>query len=242
MIACGRALPDAMTIEHTGHHANMSPPPPRSGPTMSDGDDPVRPTVRVGRSYTRFVTLMKVLLPLLALGLMALLAAWPRLSGTEQDGVRPRDTGDLEMMKAHYLGTDKDNRPFSVTADRAMQSSNEPGVLDLVRPEAEMTMQDGSWALIKAERGRYNDTTGKLLLLGKADLFHDKGYEFLTDEVHVDVSEGIAWGDRPVVGQGPFGELKAEGFRLFDHGATIVFTGRSHLDLVGSGGAGQVTP
>jgi lipopolysaccharide export system protein LptC len=209
---------------------------------MSDGDDPVRPIVPIGRSYTRFVTLMKVLLPLLALGLMALLAAWPRLSGLEQDGIRPRDIGELEMMQARYLGTDQSNRPFSVIADRAMQSTSEPGVLDLVRPEAEMTMQDGSWVLIKAERGRYNDNTGKLLLLGRADLFHDKGYEFLTDEVHVDVNAGIAWGDRPVVGQGPFGELKAEGFRLFDHGATIVFTGRSHVDLVGSGGTGQVTP
>ncbi|WP_051512918.1 LPS export ABC transporter periplasmic protein LptC [Skermanella stibiiresistens] len=195
--------------------------------------------VRAGGGYSHFVRLMKVVLPLLAFGLIALLAAWPRIQGADQETPR-RDTGELEMMRALYVGTDSQNRPFSVTADRAVQSSSEPGVLDLVRPRAELTLQDGTWVALKADRGRYNDKTGKLLLLGNADLFHDKGYEFKTDEAHVDVNASNAWGDLPVTGQGPFGELSAQGFRLFNGGETIVFTGRSHLDLApgvsGSGG------
>ena len=150
------------------------------------------------------------------------------------------------MMRALYVGTDTQNRPFSLTADRAVQSTSEPGVLDLVRPQGELTLKDGTWIAIKADRGRYNDKTGKLLLLGNANLFHDKGYEFKSDEAHVDVKAGNAWGDLPVTGQGPFGEIFSRGFRLFDSGATIVFNGPAHLDLAAgltgirrSGGAVQ---
>ena len=192
--------------------------------------DQVRRMARAGGGYSHFVKLMKVVLPLLAFGIIGLLAAWPRIQGGDQSGTR-RDSGELEMMRALYVGTDTQNRPFSLTADRAVQSTTEPGVLDLVRPQGELTLKDGTWIAVKADRGRYNDKTGKLLLLGNANLFHDKGYEFKSDEAHIDVKAGNAWGDLPVTGQGPFGEIFSRGFRLFDSGATIVFNGPAHLDL-----------
>jgi lipopolysaccharide export system protein LptC len=189
----------------------------------------VRRMARAGGGYSHFVKLMKVVLPLAAFGIIALLAAWPRIQG-DQSALQ-RDSGELEMMRALYVGTDTQNRPYSLTADRAVQSTTEPGVLDLVRPQGELTLKDGTWIAVKADRGRYNDKTGKLLLLGNANLFHDKGYEFKSDEAHVDVKAGNAWGDLPVTGQGPFGEIFSRGFRLFDSGATIVFNGPAHLDL-----------
>ena len=192
--------------------------------------DHVRRMARAGGGYSHFVKFMKVVLPLLAFGIIGLLAAWPRIQGGDQSATR-RDSGELEMMRALYVGTDTQNRPFSLTADRAVQSTTEPGVLDLVRPQGELTLKDGTWIAVKADRGRYNDKTGKLLLLGNANLFHDKGYEFKSDEAHIDVKAGNAWGDLPVTGQGPFGEIFSRGFRLFDSGATIVFNGPAHLDL-----------
>ena len=156
---------------------------------------------RAGGGYSHFVKLMKVVLPLLAFGIIGLLAAWPRIQGGDQSATR-RDSGELEMMRALYVGTDTQDRPYSLTADRAVQSTTEPGVLDLVRPQGELTLKDGTWIAIKADRGRYNDKTGKLLLLGNANLFHDKGYEFKSDEAHIDVKAGNAWGDLPVTGPG----------------------------------------
>jgi lipopolysaccharide export system protein LptC len=194
----------------------------------------MRRIVGFSRGYSRFVTFMKVVLPIVAVGILALLAAWPTLTRTDQPVAH--DNGQLDMLNARYAGTDKQNRPFSIVADNAVKSENEPGVMDLVHPYAEMTENNGTWLAVKAERGRYNEQTGKLLLLGHAQLFQDKGFEFVTDEVHVDVKEGTAWGDRPVTGQGPFGELFSQGFRLFDKGQTIVFTGPARTNLATKNG------
>src|SRR3954470_13583783 len=95
--------------------------------------DQVRRIARAGGGYSHFVKFMKVVLPLLAFGIIGLLAAWPRIQGGDQSAAR-RDSGELEMMRALYVGTDTHDRPFSLTADRAVQSTTEPGVLDLVRP------------------------------------------------------------------------------------------------------------
>jgi lipopolysaccharide export system protein LptC len=226
---------------------NTAPNPAAPNPAAAGQvSDQARRMARAGGGYSHFVKFLKVVLPLLAFGIIGLLAAWPRIQGGDQSASR-RDTGELEMMRALYVGTDTQNRPFSLTADRAVQSTSEPGVLDLVRPQGELTLQDGTWIAVKADRGRYNDKTGKLLLLGNANLFHDKGYEFKSDEAHIDVRAGNAWGDLPVTGQGPFGEIFSRGFRLFDSGATIVFNGPAHLDLAAglteSGGpAGATQP
>lgn len=189
-----------------------------------------------GLAYTRFVGLLKVVLPALALGILLLLVAWPRLGDPPAPlAVRPGD--ESAMLNARYVGTDEKDRPFSVVAERAVRSASAPELVDLVRPEAEMTLEDGTWIFLRGDSGRYNEKTGKLLLLGSVDLIHDDGYEFRTDEAHVNVDEGTAWGDRPVQGQGPFGEIFAQGFRLFDKGQTVVFTGRARLNLAAEGGA-----
>ena len=38
-------------------------------------------------------------------------------------------------------------------------------------------------------------------------------------------------GDEPVRGQGPFGTLEAEGFRILDRGKRLVLSGKSRLVL-----------
>lgn len=201
----------------------------------------LRRVVGVSRAYTHFVRLSKVVLPLVAFGLIALLAAWPILDHSEERGAVP-DGGELEMINARYFGFDRDSRPFSVLAERARQSTDQPGVIDLVHPDAEITLKDGSWLSVRAERGRYDEQAGRLLLTGDADVIHDQGYEFRTDEVHVDLNAGSAWGDRPVQGQGPFGEIFAQGFRIRDEGTQVVFVGPATTNLVLQSATARGTP
>ena len=50
-----------------------------------------------------------------------------------------------------------------------------------------------------------------------------------TESADIDISAGTASGGLPVAGQGPFGQISAQGFLILNKGARIVFTGKSHL-------------
>jgi lipopolysaccharide export system protein LptC len=67
----------------------------------------------------------------------------------------------------------------------------------------------------------------------------DRGFEFNSDEVHYLVNAGEGWGDRPVVAQGPFGVIAADGFRLFEGGKTVVFTGPARARIASGGNVGM---
>jgi lipopolysaccharide export system protein LptC len=79
--------------------------------------------------------------------------------------------------------------------------------------------------------GQYRKKDQVLELFGGVNAFHDLGYEFRTEHAIVDFREGSAFGESAVHGQGPFGELQSEGFRVYQSGANIVFTGRARLLL-----------
>ncbi len=98
-------------------------------------------------------------------------------------------------------------------------------------PKGDLTLLNGAWLAVTAYTGVYL-TQGQLLdLFGDVKLFHDRGYELTTDTAHVDMTGGTAEGNDAVQGQGVFGDITSEGFRLLDHGQTIIFTGKAKLHI-----------
>jgi lipopolysaccharide export system protein LptC len=181
--------------------------------------------------------MMKFILPAVALVLVVLVVAWPHLQSRDNTfrigfaALKARETEDPAMVNARYLGTDKNNRLFSVTADLAKNVMSARNAVELEMPKADITLEDGSWLVLTAETGVYRRERKTLELSGAVNLFHDSGYEFRTNKAGIDLAEGSASGSEPVRGHGPFGELQAEGFRLVDKGRTIVFTGKAKLTL-----------
>ncbi|MBI1206452.1 MAG: LPS export ABC transporter periplasmic protein LptC [Azospirillum sp.] len=182
---------------------------------------------------------MKVTLPLIALGLVGLLAAWPKL-GEVHVARATLDRGQIEMLNARYYARDEQNRPFSLTSDSAVQSQENANLTDMVNPVAEMTQVDGTWVTMRSERGRYDQSDGRLLMIDNVHVLRDDGFEFFTALANVDTKGGIAWGDAHVDGQGPSGEINADGFRVYDHGRTVVFL-HSPTASVKSGDSGTAS-
>ena len=182
------------------------------------------------RAYTYFIRMMRIVLPVLTVAAIALVIAWPSLRN-DKPSVLPADPGGPQMLNSRYSGVDQQNRPYTITADSAIQSSRTADTVDMVNPVAEMALEDGSWIALKANSGHYNQKEGKLVLDGNVELFHSLGYQATTEQAFADVNAGTAWGDRPVSGHGPGGQVDALGFRIFDRGNTIVFTGDPKLIL-----------
>ena len=206
--------------------------------SRSEMIDPLRNSERVraqARIYSRFVNLMKLILPMLAFFVVLLVIAWPHLVTSDLGfrigfaDIRLNNAEDPSMLNPRYVGTDNDNQPFSLTADLARNLSGPGTRLELEMPKADITTKEGTWLVLTAENGIYALNAKTLKLAGKVNLFHDQGYEFRTDRVLIDLAKGTANSDDPVEGQGAFGHLKANGFQLINKGQTILFQGKSKL-------------
>lgn len=192
---------------------------------------------RATPGYSRFVTTSKFLLPVAASILIVLVLAWPQLQFEESRfrmgfatlSLKPAE--DTAMLNPRYVGADKNGRPFAVTADLAKSPSSESAIVALEMPKADMMLDDGSWVVLTAETGAYHRSTQVLDLAGSVSLFHDSGLEFQTATARIDLAAGTAAGSDPVQGQGPFGDLSAEGFRLLRQDRIIHFTGKARLVL-----------
>lgn len=203
--------------------------------------DPERRRVRASPRYSRFVGMMKLLLPLLALGLVAAVVIWPnefsQTTGFHLSYAAPEDGGaaELAMLKPRYLGTDARNRPFVVTANRASQDPKDQRLITLERLQADMSMADGQWFTVLADTGIYHQQRQHLRLQGAINLFSDQGYEFSAQIVEIDLKAGRAVSDLPVRGQGPFGALQADRLMVEDFGQRLFFKGNVKMRITMQG-------
>lgn len=239
MIVCVPVLPEPKSIEGTQktHRMNASMT-PNSAVIGADGIG--RPNALHGhpvKGYSRFVALMKVLLPVAALLLIVLVVAWPylKLNDTRFSiGFSALKVGNVEdpaMINPRYLGTDSEKQTYSITADIAKNLLNADKSIELEMPKADISLDDGTWLVVTAKSGTYVRQKETLTLNDQVNIFHDSGYEFRTQSADIELTRGIASGSVPIEGQGPFGRLKAEGFRIVDKGKTIYFTGKTKLTI-----------
>ncbi|MBX9698409.1 MAG: LPS export ABC transporter periplasmic protein LptC, partial [Acetobacteraceae bacterium] len=182
------------------------------------------------------IKVVKLLLPALALALLSAIAFWPEIEGGGEGGrvsfrrtVEPRPEA-LRVVNPRYRGLDEEGRPYTITAAIGQQVGAEE-VLDLTEPRGDILLTDGAWIFLRADTGRYDKPNHRLALDGDVTIYHDNGTMLRTAHALVLLQEGSAEGDTPVAAQGGFGTLTAEGFRLTDRGAVVVFTGNARAVL-----------
>lgn len=193
--------------------------------------------IRAGGAYSRFANSMRIALPLIAGAIAIIVIAWPQLGEKPKrfslgvSKVTVNDGGGQQIVNPRFTGTDTDHRPYTVTADAASQIQTSPTMIDLSFPRADITLTSGAWLAVSSESGLFDRKTQMLALKGAVNLFHDTGYELRTNSADVDLGAGVASGNDPVVGQGPFGHMNSAGFQILDHGKRVIFTGKSKLVL-----------
>jgi lipopolysaccharide export system protein LptC len=186
-----------------------------------------------------FVSCVKRLLPLGALMLLSLVILWPEMSRHNPARVSYRlATGALDaadqgsMTKAHYEGIDQSGLPYTMTADRAVQTDAD--TVMLTKPAGDMTMKSGSWLMVQSLDGVYHAKVQHLDLRNHVVLYRDDGTTVRTSKANVDLKAGTASGHEVVNADGPFGTLDAHGFTITGRGTRLHFTGPAKLVLDGS--------
>ena len=185
----------------------------------------------------RLVTWAKRLLALL---LLASIAAWPEMGKVGESGrIAFRRTFGLapeavRLLEPRYRGFDERNRPYTITADTAVQIG--PTRVDLVGPKADIVMENGSWLYVEAREGAYVQPSAQLDLSGDATVYRDDGTTLRSASAALDLKAGAAAGSEPTHAEGPFGTLDAQGgFTVVDKGAVVQFAGPARLVLRAAG-------
>lgn len=212
-------------------------PPHRLPPEPPDPSGQAARLPRYRSGYSRFVRLMKYSLPVLAGIVVVLVVIWPELASQPDkfrlglSDLNVETAGGQRVLNARFTGVDRDDRPFSVTASSAIQAPGAKERIDLSEPKADLTLRGDSWVAITSPEGVFWRDSEILDLVGGVELYHDEGYEFRTELARIDFRGGTASGDEAVHGQGQFGTISAEGFRVLDSGERIVFAGKARLVL-----------
>jgi lipopolysaccharide export system protein LptC len=180
------------------------------------------------------ITLTKLLLPALALALLASIALWPEFDRATEEArlAFRRVSGEIEggqLVDARYHGIDERGRPYTLTAATAKQVTAER--VNLTIPKGDITLQDGTWLMLQAKQGVFMKHSNELDLSHDVTLYRDDGTTMVTASASIDLKNGAAAGAEPVHAEGPFGTLDAQGFTLVDKGSTIQFGGPAHLVL-----------
>ena len=99
---------------------------------------------------SRIVAAMKMLLPALAITLVALVVIWPQIGGNPADipmsqtRITIEDVDTLRMSNPRFVGLDENDQPFEVVAATATQMGDNSEAVELEAPQADMTSADGS--------------------------------------------------------------------------------------------------
>ena len=207
------------------------------GPLRLLFDGTARRSSRVSARYSRFVGVMKLVLPLTAALVVGLVVVWPDADPRRRDLALTFATidvgadGEPGMARVRYVGADGGNRPFVVTAERVTPRSADAQRLALETLQADMTLDGDRWVTLLAGEGLYDRDRETLSLAGAVDIYSDDGLELHTASAFVDFARGRAHGNDPVRGQGPFGLFNATAFELLDNGRRILFTGGVSLTV-----------
>lgn len=189
-----------------------------------------------GPLYSRIVRFLRLALPLIAVGIVGILFAWPSIEKTAEpiakQSLISQTIGKNELVRPRFESEDSKKQPFTITAKRAVQSSNDPEIIFLEEPAADITLSSGAWIAVQARRGAYRQHDEKLLLENDVKLFHDAGYQMETKKLMMNLKNRTAWSRTPVYGQGPAGTLNAaNGLTAETETEILVFHGPVKLVL-----------
>ena len=183
----------------------------------------------------RVARVAKIVLPLLALALLSSIALWPELSRTVERGrvtwrrLTALNLGAGRMMRPRYHGQDEKGRPYTISADHADRDG--PLRLNLQRPVGDVTLENGTWMLLRARKGVFMQHANELDLQDQVTLYRQDGTTMTSATATMNLKQGAATSNDFTHAEGPFGTLDAQGFTLVDRGAVVQFHGPAHLVL-----------
>ena len=169
------------------------------------------------RVYSRLVAWMKVLLPLSAMALIAVIFLTARNTGDLTKIFTAEELATLgaglRLDNPRFAGLTDAGEAFAIRADWALPDSAMPNFVDLEKPQGEIEMKNGRTVFAKAATGRMHRADKILVLEGGVVIDTSDGYHVETGVLEIDLGAETANAPGPVNGTGPRGRIDAGSMR-----------------------------
>ena len=166
-----------------------------------------------GSRHDRLVRLAKLGLPVLVLGLVAMLAISPFDKRDDVSFILDKKGVDkaterMRIEQARYAGEDNKGNKFMITADRAIQQRSDVPVVMIEGMMARLGLAQGP-LLIAADRGNYDLDTQMVQINGPVRVAGADGYRLETSNVRVDMKQRTLQSQGRVTGAMKLGQFEA---------------------------------
>ena len=189
------------------------------------------------RRHSRLVSVLKIGLPLVAVVIVLGGSVVTWLARALPDNVSVTsaslDDGRIVMENPRMTGFDKNGRPYSMIADRAIQTLGSGGV-DLEGITANLTVRDGETADILAAKGHFDQTAQTLRLYDDITVDTSDGMSVKLKEAQIDLAAGDMVGVGPVDIAMPNQTIAAGAMTVRDNGQLLGFANGVKMTILPS--------
>lgn len=175
------------------------------------------PAERHERRRRRFVSLLKIGLPIFALGVFAALFVF---NGARYDSRISFDGVDLASLEEglrltnpRFTGATKRGEPFTVIAAWALPDGPNPETIELSEVSGEISLADGRTVTVSAAGGVIRPKVNHVALSGDVRLITSDGYTMQAEEAALDAEAEVVTASGGVMAEGPLGRITAETMR-----------------------------
>ena len=185
--------------------------------------------------HSQRVRLLKFGLPLSALFatgffVAATFLADPGTSTPSVESVSLTD-GRVAMAKPKLEGFDAEKRPYSMTAERAVQQSASSNIVELEQIAANMPFGNAGTANLTADGGVLDNGTNMLDLRDNIRLITSDGIKAVLSQASIDLSTNEMSSDAPVDIVTSGSHITADRMRIEERGKVFVFERRVRLKI-----------
>jgi lipopolysaccharide export system protein LptC len=197
------------------------------------------------RRHSRLVKVLKIGLPVMAVLIVLGGGAVTWLARALPDNVSVSsaslDDGRIVMEDPRMTGFDKNGRPYSMIAERAIQSLGSGGV-DLEGVKANVTVGEGKTADIVATKGHFDQAAQTLRLYDDITVDTSDGMSVKLKEAQIDLAAGNMVGTGPVDIDMPNQTIAAGALDVRDGGKLLSFGNGVKMTILPSAAAASAPP
>tara|TARA_X000000950_G_scaffold110983_1_gene139883 strand:+ start:159 stop:737 length:579 start_codon:yes stop_codon:yes gene_type:complete len=134
------------------------------------------------------------------------------------------------LVKPIFMGLNKKEQPFKVTASKATRFKEESNTFYLENPVGEILIDNDRYFL-SGNSGIYDKNIQELKINGDVKFNNNLDLKFSTTEVLFDFKDQILFGEKAVSGYRNNSKIDSQGIKILNKENKIIFTGKTKLLL-----------